>query len=99
MAIPIIKIEGSLDIRRCAELKEQIMGQLNQGPSVRMDLAGVSTADTAGLQLLSSLQRHANEEDIELEWAHVGSLIREKAEELGMTQERFLKSNTDAQTE
>ncbi len=97
MATPTITIEGSLDIRRCAELKGQIMGQLNQGPSVRMDLAGVSSADTAGLQLLSSLQRHANAEEIELEWMHVGSLIREKAEELGMTQESFLKSNTDAQ--
>lgn len=99
MATLTIPIEGALDIRHCTELKGQLMEQLEKATSVQVNLQGVSSADTAGLQLLSSVHRHATKNGIEFEWTHVSSQILEKAQELGMPQESFLKSNTDAQKE
>lgn len=53
-----IKLEGRLDMARCAELAPQITEAGTRG-SLVLDLAGVSTVDSAALALCLHGQRQA----------------------------------------
>ena len=54
-----IRISGELDIYSVEGAREALLNHLADKPVLELDLAGVETCDTAGMQLLLAAQRSA----------------------------------------
>ncbi len=54
-----LRIEGELSIYRAAELKQVLLGALEQTDELEVDLSGVTEFDTAGVQILMLAKKHA----------------------------------------
>lgn len=65
-AICRLKISGELSIYGAAELKPQLLAQLDGCRELEINLAEVAELDTAGLQLLYLLKREARKAGKEL---------------------------------
>lgn len=52
-----LRIEGEMTIYTAAELKQRLVGALNAGGDLEIDLSDVSEIDSAGLQLLILAKR------------------------------------------
>jgi len=57
-----LKIEGSLSVYEVAELREKILAYLEKNKDMILDLEEVTECDTAGIQLLYSARKIAEEE-------------------------------------
>ena len=66
-----IKLQNELNIRRVAELKEQLSEALGAEGGIVLDATDVDATDTAGLQLLVALIQHASLKNKSVEWCHV----------------------------
>lgn len=64
--MPMLCIEGEMSVYRAAELKQQLLEQLEMSPQLELDLSAVSEIDTAGLQLLLLARREARARDGDL---------------------------------
>ncbi len=77
-------IAGELSIRSAAQLHKDLAGALDRGPEVVLDLAQVSSCDTAALQLLFSLVRTANLRGKQARIAALSLAVEEAAAALGL---------------
>ncbi len=57
-----LKIEGALSVYEVAELREKILAYLEKNKELILDLDEVTECDTAGIQLLYSARKTAEEE-------------------------------------
>jgi len=54
-----LRIEGEFSIYRAAELKASVLASLNQTKELEIDLSAVTEIDTAGIQILVAIKKHA----------------------------------------
>ncbi len=54
-----MRIEGEFSIYRAAELKASLLTALNQTKELEIDLSAVNEIDTAGIQILVAIKKHA----------------------------------------
>ena len=57
-----LKLDGDVTIGRVAAVREALMGGLERSARLTVDLAGVTDVDTAGLQMIISLQKTAEKQ-------------------------------------
>jgi anti-anti-sigma factor len=77
------KIEGDLTIYRVAELRERLLPFASGVNTVTVDLQGVTECDAAGLQLLVSLKKTAEEAGKQFLLLHLPDSVTELIRELG----------------
>ena len=58
-SVPTLVVEGELTIHTAGDRRAELMGLLERGDHVAVDLSGVTELDTAGLQLLLMARREA----------------------------------------
>lgn len=58
-----VQISGELSIYSVVELKQELLGYLQQSQEMELNLMQVEELDTAGIQLLMLLKREARQED------------------------------------
>jgi anti-sigma B factor antagonist len=58
-AVPTLAVEGELTIHTAGDRRTELLGLLERGDHVAVDLSGVTELDTAGLQLLLMVRREA----------------------------------------
>ncbi|MBU4261833.1 MAG: STAS domain-containing protein [Proteobacteria bacterium] len=77
------KIEGDLTIYQVAELRERLLPFASGVNTVTVDLLGVAECDAAGLQLLVSLKKTAEEAGKQFLLMHLPDSVTELMRELG----------------
>jgi anti-sigma B factor antagonist len=65
-----LRLEGEVTIYRAQELKRILLDALEHSVALRIDLAGVSELDSAGVQLLIAAKKAADAEHKPLELAN-----------------------------
>lgn len=65
-----LRLDGEVTIYRAQELKRTLLEALEHSVALRIDLAGVSELDSAGVQLLIAAKNAADAENKPLELAH-----------------------------
>jgi anti-anti-sigma factor len=55
----ILRLAGDLDLYSVAEARQALLDFMADQPAIELDLHGLETCDTAGLQLLLAAHRHA----------------------------------------
>lgn len=58
-----LSITDDLTIYNAATLKDQLLGSLNEYPTIELDLSRVAAIDTSGIQLLMLAKRECQEND------------------------------------
>jgi anti-anti-sigma regulatory factor len=76
--------QGVLTIQRIAELKTELARTLANSGALKIDLAGVTQVDTAGLQLLCSAHRTASAMQKQLALAGTPPGLAETMRETGL---------------
>lgn len=84
------RIPTALTIREAGPLCEQLLARLADCASpIRMDLSGVETIDTSGIQMLMAFQRSVERTGSVCEWADPSEAVSRIVELLGVTSLRF----------
>ena len=79
-----IVIGSELTIKNVADFKQQIDDSLIQQDEIRLDAAELQKIDTAGLQLLFSLQKSLQKSGHQIEWTNQSDVIVSAAKIVGM---------------
>lgn len=82
----IISIGSSLTIKTIAELKQQLDESLAENVDITLDSAELQKIDTAGLQLLFSLQNSLQHTGQQLLWANKNPMIESAAKLIGLSE-------------
>jgi anti-anti-sigma factor len=80
-----VELEGDLTVRRAAELKSTLLGPLEKGGGVEVDLSRVTSLDCAGVQLLLLARRTADARKVELQFVRHSSAAIETLELCGLS--------------
>lgn len=64
------KLDGRLDMDRCGELVQPLVGMLDPSAVLELDLSGIEGADSAALALILELQRAARQRSASLLLQH-----------------------------
>ncbi len=75
----------ALTIREVMSLKQQFHAMLAAGGAVNLDGGAVSSADTAGIQLLVALALEAKTRNVEIAWRGASQVLLQSAERLGLS--------------
>ncbi|CAK0748410.1 phospholipid transport system transporter-binding protein [Gammaproteobacteria bacterium] len=71
------RLEGDVTIYEAVALKTALIAALNEGPTLELDLSGVTELDTAGLQLLLLLKHEAQAENREIHLVQHSPVVQE----------------------
>ncbi len=74
-----------LTIREAMSLKQQFRALFERGRAVDLDGGAVSSADTAGIQLLVALAIEANRRQVEIAWRGASPVLLQSAARLGFS--------------
>lgn len=83
-AAAALAIGGDMSIYRAAELKQQLLGEIEARDVVQLDLSGVTEFDTAGLQLLVLAARTAQDAGKALHLAATSAAVDDVFDLLGL---------------
>lgn len=72
-----VPVEGELTIHAAVEHKDRLLAAVRGGAGIRLDLAGVSELDTAGLQLLLLVKREAAAHHVTVELCNLSPAVTE----------------------
>ena len=76
-ALPLLRVQGELDIYTAPRLKEAVVTALNDGAaSLAFDLTEVEFMDSSGLQVLMSAKKRTAEREGEVYLVGVGGHVR-----------------------
>lgn len=81
----VLKLQGELTIYEVAEAKAEIEARLEAAPHVDLDLGGVESIDTAGVQLLHWLKQEARVHPREILYLHHSPAVIEVLDLLNLT--------------
>jgi len=87
----LLVLDSELTIKNIANFKHLIDDHLSQHAEIRLDASGLQKIDTAGLQLLFSLQKSLRNSGRQIEWAHQSDVIVSATKIVGM--EALLESD------
>lgn len=80
----MITLPARLEIAEAADLQAEMQAALQTGAALQVDGSAVASADTAGLQLLISLQHSAERAGRQIEWTALSTHLRAAAAGLGL---------------
>ena len=78
------RLEGALDIYAAEKLRETLQGCMTTAGVIVLDLGGVESCDTTGVQLLLSAQRTASEAGRTLHFEAIPAAVGRCCERLGL---------------
>lgn len=79
-----IKLGGTISIYEVAGIHKKLLRSLEENPTVRLDLAGVSSCDTAGIQLLLAAGKTGEEQGKRVILSNSPEAVREAARRIGV---------------
>ena len=79
-----LSMESELTIIHAAELRNTLLAQLRDSEALEIDMGRVEELDAAGLQLLISLKREADETDKHLRLTHMGARLTKALQLMGV---------------
>jgi anti-anti-sigma regulatory factor len=80
-----IIFEESMDISKVSDIRSQLIGALESGPSVILDGKQVERADTAALQVLSAFFLASGAQEKSIQWRDPSESLFRSAELLGLS--------------
>jgi len=80
-----IKLQSELNIRQVADLKEQLSEALNAKDDLVLDASDVSSADAAGLQLLTAFIQQALLKKRSVEWHKPSECFLSTVKQMGLS--------------
>lgn len=96
--LSVVQLEGEIDIRCAAELKQVLLDAMSCGTGVQVDLAKVAGVDITAIQLLWAAQREAGKRGLTFTVAGlVPGSIGEAVRDAGF--ERFLAPAASLESE
>lgn len=87
-----LELSGALDIYRADAVRQQFLSALSVQRELMLDLAGVQTCDTAGIQLLWAAHKTAEADGRRLSIRNPSAAVQELWTALGMPAEFFTSS-------
>lgn len=85
MALDLMALGPSLTIQEVLGLKQQLGGILSVGGAVHLNGGGVSSTDTAGVQLLVAFSLEAKMRNLEITWQGTSDVLLRSAAILGVS--------------
>lgn len=86
-----IKLPENLTIHHIEAHFNELNKQFNDaGDEIAMEASAVETIDTAGLQTLLALVKHAAGNGKKISWLNTPDILKNSAEKLGLSQELLL---------
>jgi anti-sigma B factor antagonist len=82
--ISTFDINGEMTIYRATELKEALVGQINAGKPLEIDLSGVTEIDSAGVQLLMMAKHAAHAKQQKMKLVNESAMVLEVLELLNL---------------
>lgn len=82
----VLKLPAHFDIRGVGEIAEALRDCASSARPVLIDAGGVTTTDTAGLQLLLAARRAAQARAITFEWRAVSEALRATSAIIGLSE-------------
>lgn len=83
----LLGLQGELNIYSAAEMRQELLHNLNRNSQLEVDLAGVSDFDSAGVQILLVLKREALRLGKQLSFVHHSPAVREVLDLLNLVGE------------
>jgi anti-anti-sigma factor len=83
----VVQVRGDLHISEAEELRTALIGSLETTPALSLDLSEVNACDTAGFQLLCSLQKSAKRDGKEFRIAAMSAGMHAVSAILGLSLE------------
>ncbi len=80
----IFAIKGDITINTVIDLKDKVIPLFKTERSIILDVTEVSTCDTAGFQLLSSICKTAKKANKEIEFKGISDNLKKEAEGIGV---------------
>ena len=79
MASEVVPMPAELTVHCVRQLASRLIGEIQAGGALRLDLAAVQRIDTAGIQLLLALRREATRARVPLEFGAPSPAVCELA--------------------
>lgn len=81
----LVRLQDALEIQQVESVRELLLPMLLQGDTAVVDLGGVTSIDTAGVQLLLSLGAEAPRCGVVLEFRDVPAIVGDALKTLGLS--------------
>ena len=82
----VITLPAHFDIQSVAGVAEMLRERVNAAAPLLIDAAGVTSTDTAGLQLLLAARRAARARAVAFEWRGVSDALRATSATIGLSE-------------